>query len=113
MQRLFQRWLLILVGVLLVSLSGLADVSYNSPADLIIFAAILAVLNAVLRPIVVILTLPVTILTLGLFALVVNGLMFWLAAQLYAGVHVGGFLHAAFAALLVSIFAFVAGRLIR
>jgi putative membrane protein len=59
------------------------------------------------------LTLPVTVLTLGVFALAVNALIFWLTAQLYWGVHVGSLFDAAFAALLLTIFTFVAGSLIR
>ncbi len=113
MQSLASRWLLILVGVLIVTLTGLTDFRYNSPGDLIIFAAILVLLNAVLRPIVLILTLPVNILTLGLFTLVVNALMFWLADQLYPGVRFGSFLSAMVAAMIVSIFTFAAGILIR
>jgi putative membrane protein len=113
MHAVFQRWMLILVGVLLVTASGLVDIYYETPVDLIVFAMILIGVNAVLRPIVVILTLPVTVLTLGVFALVVNALTFWLTAQLYWGVHVESFFHAAFAALLLSIFTFVAGSLIR
>ena len=113
MHAVFQRWMLILVGVLLVTASGLVDIYYETPVDLIVFAMILIGVNAVLRPIVVVLTLPVTVLTLGVFALVVNALTFWLTAQLYLGVHVGSFFHAALAALLLSIFTFVAGSLIR
>ena len=71
MHAVFQRWMLILVGVLLVTASGLVDISYETPVDLIVFAMILIGVNAVLRPIVVVLTLPVTVLTLGVFALVV------------------------------------------
>ena len=83
MHAVFQRWMLILVGVLLVTASGLVDIYYETPVDLIVFAMILIGVNAVLRPIVVVLTLPVTVLTLGVFALVVNALTFWLTAQLY------------------------------
>lgn len=113
MHSVFQRWLLIVVGVLLVTASGLVDITYDSPIDLIAFALALIGLNAALRPIVVVLTLPVTVLTLGLFALAVNVLLFWLTAQLYWGVHVGSVFDAAFAALLLTIFTFVAGSLIR
>ncbi len=113
MHSVFQRWLLIVVGVLLVTASGLVDITYDSPIDLIAFALALMGLNAVLRPMLVILTLPVTVLTLGIFALAVNALLFWLTAQLYWGVHVGSALDAAFAALLLTIFTFVAGSLIR
>jgi putative membrane protein len=96
-----------------VTASGLVNITYDTTFDLMVFAMILIGLNAVLRPIVVVLTLPITVLTLGVFALAVNALVFWLTAQLYWGVHVGSFFDALFAALLLTIFTFVAGSLIR
>lgn len=65
----------------------------------IILALVLAVLNAVVRPILIFLTIPVTILTLGLFLLVINALIILLADALVAGFDVTGF----FAALLFSL----------
>ena len=56
-----------------------------------LFACMLALFNGVIRPILLILTLPVTILTIGLFALVVNGLTFWMAGELSFGVHITSF----------------------
>ncbi len=51
-------------------------------------ALVLGVLNAVVRPILVVLTLPLTLLTLGLFLLVINGITFWLAGEIVPGFHV-------------------------
>jgi putative membrane protein len=56
-----------------------------------------------LRPLLVLLTLPVTLLTLGLFIFVINGLMFWLAGSLIEGFAVGGFWPAVFGSLLYSV----------
>lgn len=75
--------------------------------DLLFATLVLGLLNAFLRPIIILLTLPVTLLTLGLFTLVINGLMFSLAAQLVPGFHVTGFGAAFIAALLFSLFSFV------
>lgn len=74
--------------------------------DLLVATLVLGLLNAFLRPIVLLLTLPVTILTLGLFTLVINGVMFYLAASLVEGFHVTGFGTAFVAALLFSLFSF-------
>ena len=74
--------------------------------DLIVAALVLGLLNAFLRPVVILLTLPVTILTLGLFTLVVNGMMFYLASSLVDGVRVAGFGTAFVAALLFSLISF-------
>jgi putative membrane protein len=66
-------------------------------------ALLLGVVNAVIRPIIVVLTLPVTVVTLGFFLLVVNGLMLQLVAALLSNFHVGGFWDAFFGAVIVSL----------
>jgi putative membrane protein len=81
--------------------------------DLIVATLVLGLLNAFLRPIVLFFTLPVTILTLGLFTLVINGAMFYLAASLVDGFHVTGFGTAFIAALLFSLFSFTLNILFR
>jgi putative membrane protein len=75
----------------------------RSIQDGAIFAAILAVLNAFVRPIVMLITCPIQILTLGLSALVINAVLFLLAANFVSGIHVGGFVGALIAAIVVSI----------
>ena len=63
---------------------------------------VLGLINAVVRPVLLVLTLPITLFTLGLFLLVLNGLCFWLAAAAVPGFHVAGFWSAVLGALLVS-----------
>ena len=67
-------------------------------------ALVLGLVNAFVRPLMVFLTLPITILTLGLFLLVINALMLWLAASIVPGVKVKGFGPAFLGALLLSVF---------
>lgn len=74
----------------------------NIPAALIA-ALVLGLVNALIRPILVLLTLPVTVLSMGLFIFVINGLMFWAVAHLVDGFHVAGFWSAVGGALLYSI----------
>ncbi|MGZ3236101.1 MAG: phage holin family protein [Burkholderiaceae bacterium] len=69
----------------------------------LIAALVLGLLNALIRPLLVLLTLPVTVLTLGLFIFVINGLLFLVAAHFVEGFHVAGFWHAVFGAILYSI----------
>jgi putative membrane protein len=66
-------------------------------------ALVLGLVNALVKPILVILTLPVTILTLGLFLLVINALLFWAVANLVPGFHVNGFWAAMLGAILYSL----------
>lgn len=74
---------------------------------LVVVGAILGVVNATIKPIVQLLSLPLTILTLGLFALVVNGLLFWLVSAISSGLgapfHVDGFWAGFWGAIVVSI----------
>jgi len=67
-------------------------------------ALVLGLVNTLIRPIFLVLTLPVTVLTLGLFILVINGLMFWFAGSILRGFVVDSFWHAVLGALLFSIF---------
>jgi putative membrane protein len=69
----------------------------------ILFSLVLAFLNAIVKPILVILTLPITIITLGLFLLVLNVLMVILAGRLVSGIHIEGFLWAFIFGVLLSL----------
>ncbi|MEO8760668.1 MAG: phage holin family protein [Bacteroidia bacterium] len=79
----------------------------NSFFTAFMIAVVLAFLNAVLKPILVFLTIPVTILTLGLFYLVINALIIIIAEHLVSGFHVSGFFTALFFSLVLSLIASV------
>ena len=78
----------------------------------LIAALILGLVNALIRPVLVLLTLPVTVLTLGLFILVINGLLFWAVATFVRGFEVQGFMSALIGALLYSLISWVLSALI-
>jgi putative membrane protein len=101
------RWLLLAAALLLVA-NVAPGVSVASFGTALIAAFVLGLLNTLVRPLLVLLTLPVTLLTLGLFLFVVNALMFWAAASLLAGFAVAGF----WAALLGSIIYSLCGMVI-
>ena len=88
--KLIIKWLLSAAALLAVAYlySGVTVTSFTGA---LIAAAVLGALNMVIRPLLVLLTLPVTVLTLGLFLFVVNALMFWAAAGLVSGLNVSGF----------------------
>jgi putative membrane protein len=67
------------------------SISVASFATALVAALILGLMNAIVRPVLVLLTLPVTLLTLGLFILVINGLLFWFVGSFIEGFVVGGF----------------------
>lgn len=78
----------------------------------LVVALVLGLLNVVIRPILVILTLPINIVTLGLFTFVINGLLFWLAARFVDGFSVASFGWAIISALLYSVITSLVGMLI-
>jgi putative membrane protein len=84
----------------------------DSPSTLVIAGVLLGVVNAVLRPIAIVLTLPLTIVTLGLFLLVINAGMVALVAWMLPGMHLAGFWSAFWTALIVSVANLVGSRLI-
>jgi putative membrane protein len=73
---------------------------------------LLGVVNAVVRPVLLVLTLPITLVTLGLFLLVLNGLCFWLVAAVVKGFQVAGFWSAVLGALVVSVVSWVVTLLV-
>jgi putative membrane protein len=75
-------------------------------------AVLLGLVNAFVRPVLLILTLPITLVTLGLFLLVLNGFCFWVVASLVKGFHVAGFGSALLGALVVSVVSWVVTTLI-
>ncbi|WP_295953194.1 phage holin family protein [Rhodoferax sp.] len=99
--KLIFKWLLSAAALLLVAHLYSGVQVHNFTAALIA-SLVIGLLNTVLRPVLVVLTLPVTILTLGLFLFVVNALMFWSASGLLAGFHVTGFAAALIGSLLYS-----------
>jgi putative membrane protein len=78
----------------------------------LIAALVLGLVNTLIRPVLVLLTLPVTFLSLGLFILVINGFLFWVVAQLVGGFHVAGFLSAVLAAILYSVISWALSTLL-
>ena len=99
------RAAVVAIGLWLASKIGL--VGFNSTGTLIAAALLLGIVNAFVRPIIVILTLPITLITLGLFLLVINALMILLVAWFLPGFLVAGFWSAVFAAIVVSLTSWV------
>nr|WP_315488794.1 phage holin family protein [uncultured Rhodoferax sp.] len=104
--KLLAKWLLSAAALLAVAYlySGVQIQNYSSA---LIAALVIGLLNSVLRPILVILTLPVTVVTVGLFLFVINALMFWAAAGLLDGFNVTGFAAALIGSLIYSVLAIV------
>ena len=108
-----------LLLVWLVNTAALLAVAYLMPSVTIasfttalVAAAVLGLVNAVIRPILVLLTLPVTVLTLGLFIFVINGLLFWMVASFLEGFHVTGFWSSVIGAIVYSLISWLLSALV-
>ena len=90
----------------------LPGLHFSGPGTLLAAALLLGIVNAIVRPVAVVLTLPLTLLTLGLFLLVINAAMLGLVALLLSGFQVSGFWTAVGGALIVSVTGWLASGLI-
>jgi putative membrane protein len=100
------RAALVALGLWLAT-AWVQGVSIDTPSTLILAGILLGVVNSIIRPIAILLTLPMTILTLGLFLLVINAGMVALVAWMLPGMHVTSFGAAFWTSILVSLVSFV------
>ena len=99
--KLILKWVLSAAALLAVAYLY-SGVAVNSFTSALIAAAVIGLLNMIVRPVLVVLTLPVTLITLGLFLFVINALMFWAASGVLNGFHVAGFAAALIGSLIYS-----------
>jgi putative membrane protein len=112
-RRLLIHWAILAVALGLVdAFMDSVDVS-GGVLNTILVAALFGLINAILGPILQILALPITVITFGLFALVVNGLLLAITAGLTDVLSVGGFFWTMVAALLISLFSLILGLVLR
>jgi putative membrane protein len=109
--RLLLTWLI--NAAALMALPYLMNsVTVTNIGSALVAALVLGLVNTLIRPVLVVLTLPVTLLSLGLFILVINALLFWLVSHLVAGFHVTGFGSAFLAAILYSVISWALSTLL-
>ena len=104
--KLLLIWLLNALALLTVAYV-LPGITVDGFGAALVGALILGLINTLLRPLLILLTLPVTLVTLGLFILVINGMLFWFAGSVLKGFEVSGFWVGVLGALLYSIFSSV------
>jgi putative membrane protein len=105
------RWLVTTVGVMVAS--NLPGIRYDSVAALIGASLLLGILNAFVRPILLVLGAPLILLTLGIFVLIVNGLMLYWVPSVIGGFHVDSFGKAFWGALVISIISWMLSAFFR
>lgn len=106
MPGILMRWLILTVAIIVTSylLDGIKITGFFSA---IFSAAFLGILNAFFRPILLVLTLPINILSLGLFTFVINALLLLMASGVIPGFTISGFWTALFGSLLISLVSFI------
>lgn len=102
MKHFLIRWMINVVGLLIVS-KTMESIEIDGLLTAIVAAAVIGIINTFLRPILLLLTFPITLLTLGLFTLVINGLIFYFVGFIVEGFQVSGFWSAFLGALILSI----------
>ena len=98
LMHLLLRWLISAAAIFIVPFI-VPGVTIENPWNALMAALVIGLINMVIRPILMILTLPVTVLTLGLFTLVINAVLFWIASTIVQGFIVEGFIAAFLGAL--------------
>ena len=111
MHGLLIRWIVLTISIL-VTPYFIDGISVNGFFSAVFTAAILGVLNAFFRPVLLILTLPINILTMGLFTFVINAVLLLMASGLVSGFQVAGFWTAVWAAVIISIFSWLLNMLV-
>lgn len=108
------RWLVCSLGLWIAASLLNNSINYSNGVEVIVIAGlILAILNTILKPILVILSLPAIVLTLGLFMVVINGLTVFLASKLYTQLHVTNFWAAIFAGMVIGLINFLVGAILK
>ena len=100
------------VLVLWVASELFSSIQFSSTSTMLVSGLLFGVAHAVLKPILIVLTLPVTVLTLGLFLVVINALILLFVAWVVPGFHVAGFWQAVLVALFISVFSFILNLLL-
>jgi putative membrane protein len=109
--RILLVWLVNAIALIAVAYL-MPSISVSSFTSALIAALVLGLVNAVIRPVLVLLTLPVTVITLGLFILVINALLFWFVGSILEGFHVQGFWGALVGSILFSIVSWLLSTLV-
>jgi putative membrane protein len=109
-KKFLQSWVVNTLAVL-VAVTILPGIDYDKPVDLLVASLILGILNAFVRPILMLVALPLLIFTLGLFIFVINGLLLYFVGSILTGFHVDGFWWAFAGAVIISVVSLVLNAL--
>lgn len=101
--RFLVRWLVCALGLWIAAGLLGGSITYDSTAAIVIGGLVLAIINTVLKPVLIVFSLPAILITLGLFMIIINGLTVFLASKLYTPLHVTNFWAAVFAGMVIGL----------
>lgn len=101
--RLLLRWFVCSLGLWIAAGFLRSSITFDSASGIVVAGLILAIINIIIRPILIIFSLPAILLTLGLFMIIVNGLTVFIAAKLYGPLHITSFWAAVFAGIIIGL----------
>ncbi len=108
--KIFVRWIILSLAVFITT-KIISGISVDPIWTTLIVGACLTLINMFIKPIINILTLPINLITLGLFSLIINGAIFWYLGTLIDGFHVTTFYAAFMGALIVSVINWILGKI--
>jgi putative membrane protein len=112
--RFLVRWLVCGLGLWIAANLLSNSISYNSKLGVIVIAGLLlAVINIILKPILVILSLPAIVLSLGLFMILINGLTVFIVSKVYGPLHITNFWAAVFAGMVIGLVNFLVSAVLK
>jgi putative membrane protein len=107
------RLLINMVAIMVIAYLLPKVIGVDSWLAALVAAFLLGVVNTFIRPLVILLTLPLTVVTFGVFLLVINGLLLWLVSAVVRGFHVNGFWGAVIGSILISIVSWILSSMVR
>lgn len=113
LNRFLIRWLVCSLGLWIAASFLSNSISYDQKLEVIIISGlVLAIINSVLKPVLVILSLPALLISLGLFMIIINGLTVFLASKLYTPLHITNFAAAVFAGIIIGLVNYLVSTII-
>ena len=103
LKRLLLRWVICSLGLWIAAGLINKSITYNRISDIILAGLILAIVNMVLKPLLLLLSLPAIIFSLGLFVIIINGFMVYIVSRLYSGLKITNFWAAVFAGMVIGL----------
>jgi putative membrane protein len=110
--RFLVRWLVCVFGLWIAANLLSSNIKYDSFYVIIIAGLVLAIINTIIKPLLVILSLPAIVVTLGLFMIIINGVCVYLASKLYGQLHITDFLAAIFAGMVIGLVNYLVSAII-